>query len=366
MMSDYGVAFDIGTTTIHAELIDIKTNESIEIFTAFNEQRVFGADVISRISAVQNGKLHELFSVINNQVEDILRHFIAKHKIDKITKCAVSGNITMLHLFCGENPSSLGRAPYTPVFLEEKQFKGSELSLSAENVTLLPGVSAFIGADIVSGLAYIDIMSIKEDSALFIDIGTNGEIALYKKNEKKIYCCSAAAGPCFEEISCGLSASEFIDTIAEMRRGGIIDETGALADDYKNIHQSDVRQSDVRQSDVRQFQLAKSAIFSGIKLICKHTRINLSDLGAVYIAGGLGEHLHLRSAAEVGLLPREFADMQAANVHICGNTSLKGAGKYLTDLNFLPRCREIIACAQTIDLAGDKYFAAAFEHNMWF
>jgi len=365
MMSDYAVAFDIGTTTIHAEFFSIERNESLEIFTAFNEQRIFGVDVISRIGAVQNGKLHELFSVINNQVEGILRHFISKHKIDKITKCAVSGNTTMLHIFCGEDPSRLGRAPYTPLFLNEKQFKGSELSLSAECITLLPGVSAFIGADIVSGLAYVDIMGNNENNALFIDIGTNGEIALYKKNEKKIYCCSTAAGPCFEEISCGLSASEFIDTIAEMRRGGIIDETGALhnvlADEYKNACQKDVR-----QSDVRQFQLAKSAIFSGIKLICKHAHVKLGDLGTVYIAGGLGEHLNLQNAAYVGLLPREFADMQAANVHICGNTSLKGTGKYLTDLTFSPRLCDIIACAQTVDLAGDKFFAAAFEHNMWF
>ena len=361
-MSAFAVGLDLGTTAIQARLVNLDTGEIAGNFSALNDQRVFGADVVSRISAAQNGKLNELFAVVNKQIENILRQFKNKHNLSGITRCAVSGNTTMLHLFCRADPSGMGRAPYTPEFLEERNFKGEELSLSANQITLLPGMSAFIGADVVAGLAYIDVMkkrtAVNSGDALFIDIGTNGEIAVYKEDEKKIICCSTAAGPCFEEaeINCGLSASDFVDAIAEMKRKNIIDETGAITKEYKGI----------TQKDVRQFQLAKSAIYSGIKTLCRTARLDLANINNVYIAGGLGEYLNLDNAVEVRLLPREFADKTAAKIKICGNTSLKGAAQSLTDSAFLPRCREIIACAQTIDLAGDRHFSAAFEHNMRF
>jgi len=359
MIKDAGLALDIGTTTVQAQLVDLQTGELIDFYSAFNEQRVFGQDVITRISMAQNGKLDELFYAINNQVQGILDHFINKYKLAKISKCAVSANTTMLHLFCRIDPSSMGRSPYTPVFLQERSFCGSELSLSAEKITLLPGVSAFIGADIVSGLAFVDIMNtekkLEAPSSIFIDIGTNGEIAVWNNDE--ILCCSAAAGPCFEEaqINFAMNASEFIDVIAEIKRKSLIDETGTLTCEYKGI----------TQKDVRQFQLAKSAIYSGIKMICKNSKLDAENPGAVYIAGGLGEHINLENAEYLGLLPG-WANLPPAKIHICGNTSLKGAVKSLTDSGFMERCRGIIERARTMDLAGDKYFAAAFERNMWF
>jgi len=357
-MGKFGVGLDIGTTTIQAQLVNLEKSEILDTFSAFNEQRKFGADVMSRISAAQNGRLEDLYSAVNKQTENILQGFIKKHSIASIAKCIVSGNTTMLHLFCRTDPSSMGATPYTPAFLQERHFKGSELSLSADNITLLPGVSAFIGSDVTAGLALIDITGKGED-ALFADIGTNGEIAVWKESEKKLLCCSAAAGPCFEEseISCGLNAADFIDVMAKMKRNNIIDETGAV------IGESSV----ITQRDVRQFQLAKSAILSGIKMICKTAAVDLANLGTVYIAGGLGFYLNLESAAEIGLLPKEFTGKQSGvKTEVCGNTSLKGAVKCLTDSEFLLRCRNIISCAETIDLANDKYFSAAFEHNMHF
>lgn len=366
-MSEFAVGIDIGTTTIQAQLVNLDKCKIIKTFSVFNDQRVFGADVISRISASQNGKLNELFTAINNQVEKILRQFKSEHNIFKIERCAVSGNTTMLHLFCRADPSAIGYAPYTPEFLEERNFNGAEISLSSDKIILLPGISAFIGADIVSGLTYIDILN-KKSVTLFIDIGTNGEMALYTEDNKKIICCSTAAGPCFEEaqINCGLSASDFINAIAEMKQKKIIDETGALNDKYANKGFPIKDGGIITQKNVREFQLAKSAIYSGIKTLCRTARVELENINEVYIAGGLGEFLNLENSAEVKLLPREFAGKTAAKVNICGNTSLKGAVQSLTDSAFLPRCREIITCAQTIDLASDRYFTAAFEHNMWF
>jgi uncharacterized 2Fe-2S/4Fe-4S cluster protein (DUF4445 family) len=372
------VGLDIGTTTIQAQLVDLDTGKTLDSFSALNDQRRFGADVISRISAAQNGKLDELFSAVNNQVESMLKYFIQKSNLSGIEQCAVSGNTTMLHLFCRTDPSAMGIAPYTPAFLQERHFSGKELSLSAENITLLPGISAFVGADITAGLTFIDIIG-KNENALFVDFGTNGEMAVWKKDEKRLFCCSTAAGPCFEEseISCGLSASEFIDAVAEMRRQGVIDETGALADNLVQTGYSTTNGKIITQKDVRQFQLAKSAIFSGIKTLCRTAKIELKKLDTAYIAGGLGFSLNLENAAAVGLLPKEFAGNFAAvkndnysntavKTSVCGNTSLLGAVESLKDTNFLPRCYELIANAEAVELANDRYFTAAFEHNMLF
>jgi uncharacterized 2Fe-2S/4Fe-4S cluster protein (DUF4445 family) len=367
-MGNFGVGLDIGTTTIHAELVDLGTGETIDTFYAFNEQRKFGADVISRIAAAQAGKTGELFSSVNNQVEGLFQHFIKKNNLKKIDKCVVSGNTTMLHLFCGIDPSAMGQAPYTPEFLEERHFAGGELSLSVEQITLLPGISAFLGADITAGLALVDITGQDYNSlsnALFVDIGTNGEIAVWKKSEKRLLCCSTAAGPCFEEAqtSCGLSASDFVNAIADMRRSGIIDETGAFSNTFANEFTNGYTYAGgvITQKDVRQFQLGKSAIYSGIKMLCKNARLEPAKIDTVYIAGGMGYYLNLENAVEVKLLPSGFTRIKS-----CGNTSLKGAVKSLTDPAFLSLCREIVFCAETVDLANDKYFAAAFEHNMWF
>jgi len=351
----FGVAIDIGTTNVQAKLVNLDTNEIIGDFSALNNQRDFGADVITRINAAQNGKLNELFSIINNQTEGILQHFICKHNLCTISKCAVSGNTTMHHLFCCIDPSSMGQAPYTPIFLDARNLTGKELNLSAEQINLLPGISAFIGADITVGLTFVDIMNSGED-VLFIDIGTNGEIVVWKESEKRLLCCSAAAGPCFEEaeISCGLNAADLINAIAEMKRNGVIDETGALLAKEKHI----------TQKDIRQFQLAKSAVFSGIKTICKTAKLDLKNIGTVYIAGGLGFHLNLANAAELGLIPWEFAGKANVKVKVCGNTSLNGAVQSLTDKSFLQRCSDIISCAEVLELTNDKYFSAAFLHNL--
>ncbi|MCL2440414.1 MAG: ASKHA domain-containing protein [Treponema sp.] len=363
-----GIAIDIGTTTIQAQLVDLDTGIILETFSALNNQRCFGADIMSRISAAQNGKLNELFSIVNSQIENILLYFLKKYNLSSISKCIVSGNTVMLHIFCNIDPSGMGVSPYTPVFLQEKFFPGKELSLSAENIILLPAISAFIGADITAGLTVVDFINKKEDS-IFIDIGTNGEIAVWKEKEKRLFCCSTAAGPCFEEtgISCGLNASDFINVIAEMKYRGAIDKTGALTGEYAETGYPVIGNSGfITQKDVRQFQLAKSAIISGIKTICKISGFNLKNTGTVYIAGGIGFHINLDNAVNSGLLPQEFTDSSGIKTEVCGNTSLKGAVKCLNTPDFLQLCRKIISCAETADLANDKYFTAAFLYNMEF
>jgi uncharacterized 2Fe-2S/4Fe-4S cluster protein (DUF4445 family) len=236
---------------------------------------------------------------------------------------------------------------------------GSELSLSAKEIILLPGISAFVGSDIVCGLAFLDIMN-SSGSALFADIGTNGEIALWKKSEKRLLCCATAAGPCFEGAR-GLSGSDFVDAVALMRDSGIIDETGAMDARYAQDGFAAMRGVLINQADVREFQLAKAAVCSGIKVLCNTMGLSPSSLDVSYIAGGMGSSLSVENARKTGLLPKDLA-----GVRICGNTSLKGAVLSLCRESFLERCAQIAACAIAIDLGLDACFAESFTDNMVF
>jgi uncharacterized 2Fe-2S/4Fe-4S cluster protein (DUF4445 family) len=412
-----GAGVDIGTTTVSAELVDLDTGESLETVSELNAQRNFGADVMSRINAARNGKTEELFSAINGQIASMLRNFIQTWELTGIQRCHVSGNTAMLHLFTGTNPSGMGEAPFTPVFLEERNFTGNELSLGAERITVLPGISAFVGADIVSGLACVDILN-AEDHTFLVDIGTNGEMALLCRDrntngrrQRTLLCCSTAAGPCFEgaEISCGMGAQSgaidrialraenppfrgctsgplayttlgnakaqgicgtgLVDAIAVMKKLSAIDETGALPDTYAKTGFPLAEGIAVSQKDIRQFQLAKSAIRTGITLLCKWGGLKSpGDLGMMYISGGLGFFINLESAVTAGLLPPKCAKKQDGKnrTAVCGNTSLKGTVQSLCDPDFLQRCRDIIACSTVVELASDPDFAETFADNMYF
>jgi uncharacterized 2Fe-2S/4Fe-4S cluster protein (DUF4445 family) len=346
---------------------------------------------MSRINAAKNGKTGELFTLINRQTDRTIRRFCEKWGIARIEKLVVAGNTTMLHLFTGTDPSSMGEVPFTPVFLETRQFRGEELSLPVEHITVLPSIAAFIGGDIVSGLASLDILA-GADNSLLIDIGTNGEMALF--HEGRIYCCSTAAGPALEgaEISCGMGGvtgaisritrengnlsftvignteprgicgSGLIDIMALMLREGIFDETGALDDAFSGGFALTENISIINR-DVRQYQLAKSAILSGIKILCKNAGLALDGIGTVYIAGGLGFFINKENAVATGLLPREFLD----RIAVCGNLSLRGALRCLgTDTDFLAACDRIIAKSVNIDLAADTAFMDEFAENMLF
>jgi uncharacterized 2Fe-2S/4Fe-4S cluster protein (DUF4445 family) len=386
-----GAAVDIGTTTISAECIDLDTGESLGLVSRINDQQVFGADVMNRINAAQNGKTGELFALVNKQTGRLLRFFAEQYGLsDRVEKCAVTGNTTMLHLFANINPSGMGAVPFTPVFLEQREYRGEELSLPAAELTLLPGISAFVGSDITSGLAFLDILE-KKDKSLFIDIGTNGEMALWSGG--KLRCCSTAAGPAFEgaEISCGIGGipgavnrvalengkivcdtiggipprgicgAGLVDALALMLETEVIDETGAMAEEYGGVFPLTDGVS-LGGRDVRQYQLAKSAIASGIELLCKSAGENPDGLDTIYIAGGFGFFINLENAVKTKLLPESFLGKTA----VCGNLSLKGAVKSLVSTDFASRCRGIIAQCEILELASERGFTEAFAENMYF
>ena len=410
------VAIDIGTTTVSARLLDLTASSVLDTISELNDQRIFGADVMSRIQAARNGKTAELFNLINQQTKRIINSFQKKWDILKIEKLSVSGNTVMLHLFLNVDPSGMGEVPFTPMFLEQKEVKGESLSLPVDNVIILPSISAFIGGDITAGLAVLDILNIAGPS-LLIDIGTNGEMALHHKGT--IFCCSTAAGPAFEgaEISCGMggirgaisaveiaapgsanadasfgSASAFgsaygrtnaltittignaeptgicgaglIDSVAVMLKLGIIDETGSMTN--KNNNQNGFclvpPRIFITARDIRQFQLAKSAILSGIKILCKNAGLKTKEIKNVFIAGGFGFFINKKNAVDAGVFPKEFLNI----ISICGNLSLQGAEENINEKSFMNKCKEIIEKCSVVDLAADPSFMEEFTENMLF
>jgi uncharacterized 2Fe-2S/4Fe-4S cluster protein (DUF4445 family) len=394
------VALDIGTTTVSARLVDLDTCRELDTWSGLNAQKGFGADVMSRIGAARSGKTGELFNAINRQTGEILTGFIKKFNLPKIEALVVAANTTMLHLFANEDPSGLGEVPFTPVFLEERRYAGPELSLPADKVILVPSISSFIGGDIVSGLGAVKILEAKE-TVFFIDIGTNGEMALFHNG--KIYCASAAAGPALEgaEISCGVGSVRgainmvewvdgkinfttigdetsggaqpggvkpigicgcgLIDAMALMLERGIIDETGAFTDDDREEFVITEGISLINR-DVRQYQLAKSAIVSAIRIVFKNAGVALRDVKKVYAAGGLGFYIDQKNAVKTGLFPNEFL----GKIEVSGNTSLKGAVKALGDPAFMDYCKKITGLSETIELNADPDFMDLFAENMMF
>jgi uncharacterized 2Fe-2S/4Fe-4S cluster protein (DUF4445 family) len=385
-----GFALDIGTTTVFARLLDLDTGEALDTLSALNDQRIYGADVMSRIGAAREGKTGELFGRINTQVGEMISRFDGKWDLEKKELLAVAGNTTMLHLFVNADPSPLGAVPFTPVFLEAREIPGSDLGFPIKTVSLLPSISAFVGADITAGIAATGMME-QDKTSLLIDIGTNGEMALFHRG--RLFCSSTAAGPALEGagISCGtgsiagainriekrngetlistigggppvgICGSGLVDAMALMLNEGVIDETGAFTDDEAGAFPI-VDGIAITQADVRQFQLAKSAIISGIKILCKAADLTPEDVEQVYIAGGLGFYIAIDSAIRTGLLPSCFRDKSG----VCGNTSLEGAVRSLTDPAFLSRCAGIAAKSVTVELAADPAFMEEFAENMLF
>jgi uncharacterized 2Fe-2S/4Fe-4S cluster protein (DUF4445 family) len=390
-----GFAMDIGTTTLCVRLLDLDTGENVDTFSALNDQRIYGADVMSRIGAAREGKTGELFNRINTQASGMISLLIKKWNPEKTEQLAAAGNTAMLHLFVNADPSAMGAAPFRPAFLEARTFPGSGLSLPVETVKLLPSISAFVGADITAGIGATG-MTEGDKTSLLVDIGTNGEMALFHRG--KLFCCSAAAGPAFEGAGIsrgtggiagainrvrkqdgkivvsviggeggaetaplGICGSGLVDAVALMLEEGLVDETGAFTDEDAESFPL-AEGIALTRADIRQFQLAKSAILSGIKILCKTAGLAPSAVERVYVAGGLGFHIGMDSAVRTGLLPSCFRDRTS----VCGNTSLEGASRCLRDAGFFSRCADIAAMGGTVELAADPSFMDEFTENMLF
>ncbi len=374
------LCLDIGTTTLAFALVSLDEKRIVKTKTAPNPQREFGADVISRIEYCSKNGTEKLQRTLLARLWAMADGLFAEFGVKAVEKMYVAGNTTMLHLFFGVDCSSLGVSPYTPVFLTERKVSGASLGFDCiGEIVSLPGISAFVGADIVAGLGYVEAPKAGKYS-LLIDLGTNAETVLF--GEGRYLSATAAAGPCFEgaNISSGMSACEgavyaysngiysvigdvepegicatgLVDIIAELVKNGTADESGYMEDDL--MLSEDVR---LTPADIREFQLAKSAVRSAAECLMKHAEIEYENIEKMYVAGGFSAKLNVGNAAYLGLLPASLADRFVP----VNNSSLLGTVKYACEGNSLS---EITEHSEYIDLGADSRFSGLFFENMSF
>lgn len=391
-MSDYRIFIDLGTTTL--AFSDSLGNH----ITAPNHQASFGADVISRIKASLDGHAALLKQLIEKDLTDGVRRLkeISGLSFDTPSPVTIAANTVMVHLLMGYSCEGLASFPFSPVTLEEINLP-AEASFLKQPVTLLPGASAFIGGDIVSGLLALKA-DCWEKPCLFVDLGTNGEMVL--GINKQLFTASAAAGPALEggNISCGVGGIKgavchfsidktpafqtirygrpvgicgtgIIDLTAELLSHGKIDETGLLSEPYftegfpVTPAFGNLKPLTFTQSDVRQVQMAKSAVCTGIELLCRYAGITPIEISRVFLAGTLGSEVTVENALRIGLFPAALKD----KIQASGNTSLKGAALYASDpisaQKSIKKIRNSINC---LELANFTEFQNLYISNLNF
>lgn len=390
------VVLDIGTTTIVACLIDPESGELFKKATCLNGQRIYGSDVLSRITACSEGNLKALNDIVLNQTNQLLEALSQNGKIS-VNRLVVAGNTTMLHIFLGEDPTLMGSYPFTPKFTHTVYLKGDDVGVSAKDVILLPSVSAYIGADIVAGILACDMQNTNKTN-LLVDVGTNGEMVLSVGD--KLYAAATAAGPALEGASmeCGMGGevgavnkvfmlngelefnvigkakpigicgSGYIDLLAVLLDEGIIDAMGnfenssnsPLCRRVKNDCFYLTEEVYLSRRDISEFQLAKSAIYSGIMVLLNGCNITEEKIKKLYLAGGMGCHINPVSAAKVGLIPKGIC----AKVKPLENTAIIGAKMCALDENTICQAAEVSKRVKVIELAFSEDFQKEYLSNM--
>lgn len=373
------IAVDIGTTTVAASLVDTAQNKVLDTRTCINHQRSFGADVISRIKASNEGDKEKLKSLIREDLAELTRRL---GQDPETIRTVISGNTTMQHLLEGLSCETLGVAPYTPV----------DISLHEDGLfTLLPGISTYVGADIVSGIIACG-MDQSDEVCILIDLGTNGEMAI--GNKDRILVASTAAGPAFEggNITCGvagipgaissveindgtvtfetiggkepvgLCGTGVLEVMYELLKEELVDETGCMDEEYFDDGFPVSDAVVFTEKDVREVQLAKSAIRAGAETLIKEYGVDYGQVRALYLAGGFGQKINLKKAAGIGLLPEELLERTEA----VGNSSLAGAVLYAKNPAARERFVRVSDKAEEVSLTGNPFFNDLYMEHMMF
>ncbi|MBQ3084867.1 MAG: DUF4445 domain-containing protein [Clostridia bacterium] len=383
----YGAAVDIGTTTLAAVLYDAE-GKLLAKATALNPQSVCGADVVSRIEAALAGEGERLAALICTAIDALLAELT--NQPEEIERVVITGNTVMLHLLTQTDPDPLARAPFLAKRLFGETLTAAELGLkslsSQVEVYLPPCVSAFVGADTVCALLASDLCA-GESAALLVDIGTNGEIALW--HEGKLTVCSTAAGPAFEgagismgmrgesgaidrvwleedalfyrvigdQAPKGICGSGLVDAIACLLENETLDETGYLEEDVELL--SPVI---IKAEDIRAVQLAKSAIRAGMETALSACGLAAKELSRLCVAGGFGAYLDLQNAAKIGLLPPDAVE----RVEVLGNAALQGAAMLLLNPDLRAESVRLAKEATLLELAANPAFAENYMEYMMF
>jgi len=403
----YGVAFDVGTTTLVGTLMNLRTGMAASVRSTLNGQAPFGADVISRISHGMNGPeaIVELRDAVVATMNGILDELYAETGITpaQTYEAVVVGNVTMLHLLLGVDPSPLSMSPFTPAFMDQLSIDARDVGLRIHPqgyVQTLPALGAYVGADIVAGVLATGV--VREDKLrVFVDVGTNGEIVL--GNAQRALATAAPAGPAFEgsQIRCGMRAttgaiegvtlgdrvelqviggdvaplgicgSGLVDAAAQLLLAGLMEHSGRmkLAGDVPD-HPLRDRLIDVdgiraflladgvylTQRDIRELQFAKGSIATGIKVLMDILGVTAGDLDQVLLGGSFGSYLNPESAKIIGLVPPVDVDRIIA----VGNSAGEGAKIALLSYRERQVAFELPSRIEYIELSGRTDFNDSF------
>ncbi|MEX1377056.1 MAG: ASKHA domain-containing protein [Eubacteriales bacterium] len=403
LVNFYGLAVDLGTTTIVVYLVNLKDGATIDTLSAINPQRKYGDNVITRSEYIHSNDdgLEVLKSAVVDKLNEMINSLCEKNIISSknIARFVISGNTIMQHILLGVNPFQITVAPFIPVFTEQKIVSAKKLGIAImpeAKCYIADSIAGYVGGDIVSGILYTKIHK-KKKTQLLIDIGTNGEIVL--SSNGKMYACSVAAGPAFEgehithgtggvfgavnkaknidgklKISTighkdpiGICGSGLVDIVAYLLDEKILDETGALNeskcstvnDEPAYYITDDIY---ISQRDIREIQLAKSAVAAGVEVLIQKAKIKYKDIDKVYLSGGFGSYLNVKSAVKIGLINKKLK----SKCKSIGNSSGMGSIKSLLSDKALKSLPKIANKVQYIELSLDKTFNDLFIDNMMF
>lgn len=414
----YGLALDIGTTTVVGAVVDLNSGAVAAVKSTLNSQAPFGADVISRVShtMMNDDGLVVLQSRIIQTINNLLDELLAVSDVarENIYECVAVGNATMLHILLGIDPEPISVAPFIPTILESVTFAASNIGLKLHRharLSTLPHLGAYVGADIVAGILATGIARNKDEKIrLLIDVGTNGEIVL--GSVKRTCSTAAPAGPAFEgaQIKCGMRASDgaiegvrinddvhlqvignvapigicgsgLVDVVAELIKCGLVDRSGRLAraEDARERGISEkliarlVEEKDIRafqltqdivltQPDIRALQFAKGAIAAGVQVLMDYMGITANDLHEVLLAGSFGSYINPASARLIGLVPW----IPVERIVAVGNSAGEGAKIALLNYREREAAKRIPEFIEYVELSGREEFNDVFTEALGF
>jgi len=416
---NFGIAFDIGTTTVVGVLLDLDTGEEIATHAILNPQVAIGDDVVTRIRFIQPRRegLRVLQSEIIKAINKIVIELTKKGKVKKenVYKATFVGNTVMQHFLLGINPVNLALYPYVPVITDSVKVSASSLGVRINphgELYIFPNIAAFIGGDTVGVILATSIFEKRDKKIrLAVDIGTNGEIVLSKKG--RLVCASTAAGPAFEgaRISQGMRAergaiekvefkngeikigvigggkargicgSGLIDISSELLKESIIDSSGYIrpAKDKDIWKERIIKQGKsncfvlskkeesergipviITQQDIRELQLAKGAIYAGIDILLEKMGVIRDEVDEVLLAGAFGSYINPDSACSIGLIP----SFPRAEIRSVGNAASLGAIMALVSSEAVKKAERISTVVEYVELAASPHFQDKLVEGM--
>lgn len=436
-VAPWGIAIDLGTTTVVALLVDLTTGDVVRSASALNAQTHLGDNVLTRIQACldddTNTQRLKRAAVVGT-ILPLIKELVGDQAEEwgRVVCVTVAGNTTMLHLLAGVNPASMGSAPFSPVFLEHRIARWPQILGDATDepdvgpndqrtrardlghafqtepsVHLLPGAAAYVGADIMAGV-FSSGMVYRDDPALLVDIGTNGEMVI--KANGQLVACATAAGPAFEGagLSCGMRAARgaiahisltgdpveikweilgggspvgicgtaYLDFVAEARRAGWIDHLGRITPEgaasghvvalpqgrgFLIAQSAEDRPLVISEGDIASFMQAKAAIATGVSCLLRRVGLEASQVPTLFLAGGFGFHMNVDHLIRCGLLP----GFRSEQVQTIGNSSLAGAYLALLDAGALEEIRQVAGQVVVIELNLEPDFTDQYVDHLF-